>query len=91
MVKTRSLAQALVEAGHVRLNRVRLSKSSHAVAAGDVLTVTAGSHVRVLQVMGFAERRGSAPAARLLFEELVPAGQDVAPAQKGDASPPGTC
>lgn len=75
----------------MRLNRVKLAKPSHDVTAGDVLTVTVGSHVRVLKVAGFAERRGPAPTARQLFEELSLSGQDVAPAQKGDASPPGTC
>ena len=85
MVKTRSLAQGLVEAGHVRLNRVKIAKSSHEVAAGDVVTVMAHGHLRVLEVAGFAERRGSAPDAQRLFRDLTAPEQDAAPAQIGDA------
>jgi ribosome-associated heat shock protein Hsp15 len=91
VVKTRSLAQSLVAAGQVRLNRVKLAKPAHDVALGDVLTVAVAGHVRVLKVTGFAERRGAAPMARLLYEELDPAATDAASAQKLDATPPGTC
>jgi ribosome-associated heat shock protein Hsp15 len=37
---------------------------------GDVLTVALERTVRVLKVRAFAERRGLAPAAQVLYEEL---------------------
>jgi ribosome-associated heat shock protein Hsp15 len=40
------------------------------VKAGDVLTVGLDRTVRVLRVVGFAERRGDAAAARVLYEDL---------------------
>jgi ribosome-associated heat shock protein Hsp15 len=70
VVRTRSSAAALVEAGHVRLNGERTRASSRAVRAGDVLTIALDRTVRVLKVAGFAERRGSAEAARALFVDL---------------------
>jgi ribosome-associated heat shock protein Hsp15 len=70
VVKARSSAAALVEAGHVRVNGVREKAPGHAVKLGDVLTIGLDRSVRVLKVVGFAERRGDAPAARLLFDDL---------------------
>ena len=70
MVKARTSAAALVEAGHVRINGVREKAPSHAVKAGDVLTVGLDRTVRVLRVVGFAERRGDAKAARTLYDDL---------------------
>ena len=70
MVKARSSAAALVEAGHVRVNGVREKAPGHAVKAGDVLTIALDRIVRVLRVVGFAERRGDAAAARVLYEDL---------------------
>ena len=70
VVKARSSAAALVEAGHVRLNGVREKAPGHTVKTGDVLTVALDNSVRVLRVVGFAERRGDAAAARVLYEDL---------------------
>ena len=70
MVKARTSAAALVEAGHVRINGVRERAPGHAVKAGDVLTIGLDRSVRVLRVAGFAERRGDAQAARVLYEDL---------------------
>jgi ribosome-associated heat shock protein Hsp15 len=70
LVKARTSAAALVEAGHVRINGVREKAPGHAVKAGDVLTVGLDRTVRVLKVVGFAERRGDATAARALYDDL---------------------
>lgn len=73
VVRTRSAAAALVASGHVRLNGQRIDAPSRAVRAGDVVTIALDRTVRVLKIVGFAERRGSADAARLLCEDLSPA------------------
>jgi ribosome-associated heat shock protein Hsp15 len=70
VVKARSSAAALIEAGHVRINGVREKAPGHAVKAGDVLTIGLDRTVRVLKVVGFAERRGDAKAARVLYDDL---------------------
>jgi ribosome-associated heat shock protein Hsp15 len=81
VVRTRSSAAALVDAGHVRLNGERVSANSQPVKAGDVVTVALDRTVRVLKVIGFAERRGDAEAARTLCEDLTPKLDPAAPAE----------
>jgi ribosome-associated heat shock protein Hsp15 len=70
VVRTRSAAAALAGSGHVRVNGARVSAASHAVKAGDVVTVALDRSVRVLKIVAFAERRGDATAGRALYEDL---------------------
>ncbi len=72
VVKARASAAALVEAGHVRVNGVRETAPGHAVKAGDVLTIGLDRSVRILKVIGFAQRRGDAASARVLYADLQP-------------------
>jgi ribosome-associated heat shock protein Hsp15 len=72
VVKARSSAAALIEAGHVRINGVREKSPGHGVKAGDVLTIGLDHSVRILKVIGFAERRGDANSARVLYDDLQP-------------------
>ncbi|MGB9367420.1 MAG: RNA-binding S4 domain-containing protein [Xanthobacteraceae bacterium] len=73
VVRTRTAAAALVNGGNVRLNDTRIGAASQPVRSGDVVTIALDRAVRVLKVTGFAERRGDADAARLLWEDLTPA------------------
>jgi ribosome-associated heat shock protein Hsp15 len=73
VVRTRSAAAALVDGGLVRVNSERASAASRLVRPGDVLTIALDRNVRILKVAGFAERRGSAALAQVLFEDLTPA------------------
>lgn len=70
-VKHRSDADALIAGGHVRLNSNRIAKTGHAIKRGDILTLTLYSGVRVIRVLGLAEKRGPATAAQLLYENLA--------------------
>jgi ribosome-associated heat shock protein Hsp15 len=70
VVRTRTAAAALVNAGNVRLNGARVGAASQLVRADDVVTIALDRAVRILKVTGFAERRGDADAARLLCEDL---------------------
>ena len=70
VVKARTSAAALVEAGHVRVNGVREKAPGHTVKTGDVLTIGLDRGVRLLKVIGFSERRGDAPSARALYLDL---------------------
>jgi ribosome-associated heat shock protein Hsp15 len=83
-VKHRSLAASLIEAGHVRVNRDRAQKCSHSIKSQDVLTLVVGGKVKVVRVLGEAERRGSAGVAALLYE-------DLGHAEKADAPHPTLC
>ena len=72
VVKTRTLAQKLAESGHVRLNGGRVDASSQTVKPGDVLTIALEERVRVLEILGFAERRGNAATAAALYNDKSP-------------------
>ncbi len=72
VVRTRSAAAALAAAGRIRINGLRIDAPSRPVRPGDVVTV-ALDRVRVLKVLGFAERRGSASQAAQLCEIVDPA------------------
>ena len=72
----------------MRLDGERVSAASRAVKAGDVVTVALDRTVRIMKVTGFAERRGDADAARLLYEDLTPISPAAArepPAAERDA------
>jgi ribosome-associated heat shock protein Hsp15 len=70
VVKARTSAAELIATGHVRINGVRETSPGHAIKVGDVLTVALDRAVRVMKVIAFAERRGDAGSARVLYEEL---------------------
>jgi ribosome-associated heat shock protein Hsp15 len=72
VVRTRAAAASLAVAGHVRINGQRIDAASRAVRPGDVVTVALDRIVRIMKVVGFAERRGAAAGARLLYEDLAP-------------------
>lgn len=67
-VKTREIAQRLVERGHVRINSERSKKPDRAVAIDDVLTLALPHGTFVVRVTSVAERRGSARDAQMLYE-----------------------
>lgn len=70
--KSRSLATRFCASGKLRLNTHPIHKAHHALRAGDVLTFPLGSHIRVIRVLAFAGRRGSAGVARTLYQDLDP-------------------
>lgn len=70
--KSRGLATALLEAGRLRLSGSVVTKSHQKVKVGDVLTFPQGPHVRVVKVLALAVRRGPAPEAQGLYEDLAP-------------------
>jgi ribosome-associated heat shock protein Hsp15 len=73
MVRTRSAAAALVEAGYVRVNGSRILAASHLLRAGDVITLALDRSIKVMRVIGFVERRGDATAGRALYAVVTKA------------------
>lgn len=88
IVRTRNAAAALVIAGNVRVNGVRVTAPGRSVKCGDVVTVALHAGVRVLKVTGIMPKRGDASVALLLYEELSGDGvrgpTDRGPATLGD-------
>jgi len=70
--KTRSLSAKLVSGGHVRVNSAKVSKPAHSVGPGDVLTFPKARATRVIRIVAVGERRGPAPEAQALYEDLSP-------------------
>jgi ribosome-associated heat shock protein Hsp15 len=70
ITKTRSLAARLVETGQVRVNHRKIAKPAQDVGPGDVITIAIHNDIRVLKVTAPGIRRGPAPEARQLFEEI---------------------
>jgi ribosome-associated heat shock protein Hsp15 len=71
-VKSRTLAAKLAQGGHVRVNGSKISQASQEIRPGDVLTLTLDRRVVVYKVLDCGTRRGPAPEARLLYEDLSP-------------------
>jgi ribosome-associated heat shock protein Hsp15 len=71
-VKSRSLAQKLIETGAIRVNSERTIASDRRVGAGDVLTMTLHDRLLVWRILDPGSRRGPAPEAALLYEDLSP-------------------
>ncbi|PVA12111.1 RNA-binding protein S4 [Pelagivirga sediminicola] len=70
--KTRGLAAAVVKGGHLRVNSNRAGKASQLVRPGDVLTFPQSRVVRVVRIVAIGTRRGPAPEAQALYDDLTP-------------------
>lgn len=70
LVKSRTLAQALVDEGYVRLDGRRVEKSSEDVRVGSVVALPLRGRVRILRILSLPERRGPPAEARACYEEL---------------------
>ena len=71
-VKSRTLAQKLIEAGAIRVNSERTDRTDHKVGPGDVLTMNVHSRLLVWRILDAGERRGPATEAAGLYEDLSP-------------------
>jgi ribosome-associated heat shock protein Hsp15 len=70
LVKSRTLAQAIIDEGHVRIDGKRVEKPSEEVRVGSVIGLPLHGQVRILRVLALPERRGPAPEAGACYEEL---------------------
>jgi ribosome-associated heat shock protein Hsp15 len=81
-LKSRALASDLVAEGRLRVNGQPTDKPARAVGAGDILTFALHGRVRVVRILDVGERRGPAPEAQGLYEDLAPA---IRPEQAGSS------
>lgn len=70
--KTRSLAAKQVSEGGLRVDGTRISKPSRMVSPGDTLTFVQGDAIRIIRIKALGTRRGPAPEAQALYEDLAP-------------------
>ena len=72
ILKSRTLAGKFVSGGNVRVNREKIDQPSVQIKPGDVLTISLERRILVLRILGCGHRRGPAPEAQLLYEDLTP-------------------
>ena len=70
-MKARSDCARLVAGGSVRINRQVTDKPHARLRPGDILTLPLRQQVRVVRVLSLAGRRGPAPEAQALYEEIA--------------------
>ena len=70
LVKSRTLAQALIEEGKTRVDGRRIEKPSEPVRVGSVIALPLRGQVRVIRVLALPQRRGPASEARAAYEEI---------------------
>jgi ribosome-associated heat shock protein Hsp15 len=85
--KSRSIAQKLVTGGKVRVNRDKIDSSSRLVRPGDVLTLALERQIRVVKILDPGTRRGPAPEAQRLYEDLTPPAVLTEPMVRGGPRP----
>ncbi len=74
LVKSRTLAQGLVDTGHVRIDGHRVAKASEPVRVGSIVALPLSGEVRIIEVLALPERRGPPAEARLHYREIDGAG-----------------
>ena len=79
MFKSRTVAGQACAAGGVRVNEVS-ARASQLVRVGDTVSARAPSGQRILEIVGLAEKRLSAPLAQALYIDHSPALDPKAPA-----------
>ena len=67
--KTRTMAQELIEGGHVAVNGEKVLKCSRDIKIGDELEILRGTIRFFVRVTGFVEKRVGAPVAQTLYEQ----------------------
>ena len=70
LIKSRTQAQSVIEAGYLRIDGKRVVKASEEVRVGSVIALPLHGRVRVLKVLELPARRGPAAEARGCYEEL---------------------
>ena len=75
--KSRSISSKICRAGKVRINGDKITKAKTPVVVGDVLTFTQAKTIRIVKITGFNHRRGPAPEAQALYNDMTPPPQEI--------------
>jgi ribosome-associated heat shock protein Hsp15 len=70
ILKSRTLAQGLIDVGRVRIDGKQVIKPSEPVRIGSIVAFPLHDRVRIIRVLSLPERRGPASHARLHYEEI---------------------
>jgi ribosome-associated heat shock protein Hsp15 len=83
LAKSRTLAQHIIERGHVRIDGRRVQKPSEEVRVGSIIALPLHDEVRIFRVVALPARRGPPPEARGCYEELTEANPRPSEASQG--------
>jgi len=72
LAKTRSFAQDVAAAGHLRISGRTVDRAHALVRVGDVLSFPLHGRVRVIRIEALPARRGPAVEARRCYSDLSP-------------------
>lgn len=86
LLKSRTLAQSLIEAGNVRLDGKRVAKTAEEVHLGSVISFALHGRIRVVRALAMPSRRGPASEARTCYEELAERRETENVSQQGPAN-----
>ena len=70
LVKSRTLAQGLIDTGHVRIDGHRVTKPSEPVRVGSVVALPLRGAVRIIEVIALPDRRGPPAEAQAAYREI---------------------
>ncbi len=70
--KTRAAASKAISGGRFRLDGNIMGKPHRQALCGQVLGFLQGDRPRVIKIVALASRRGPAPEAALLYEDMAP-------------------
>lgn len=87
IAKSRTLAQGLIEAGHVSVNGEKVRRPSAEVKIDDRLMVIVERRTFILVVKAPGERRGPYEEAKLLYEDLSPPPEKLTPFEQAQRVP----
>lgn len=62
----------MISAGHLRVDGQKVAKPAHSLRPGVTLTFPQARRVLIIRVLGLSTRRGPAPEAQALYEDLTP-------------------
>jgi ribosome-associated heat shock protein Hsp15 len=68
--KTRSAAQSMVGAGHIRLDGRRIDRAAQGIEVGEILVLPLHHGVTVIEVIALPRRRGPPAEARSYYRVL---------------------
>lgn len=70
LAKTRTFAQEVAEARHLRIDGRVIEKAAAPVRIGNVLTFPLHDRIRVIRIDALPKRRGPSPEARACYTDL---------------------
>lgn len=85
--RSRGLAQAMIAAGHIRLDGRRITRPSAAVHPGATLVLPLGERIEVIRVLALPQRRGPAPEAQGCYQRLEAAARPASSESDSQLAP----